>query len=182
MALQPGNEHIVIIDAKSPPSMDSPIHTESKQLLDLPIELRDKIYELSIFNLPPPDPSKGLRLMLRYREPISYKCLNTVTLHTDILQVSHQVSEEASSNILRQAQLVCIEVHGEELRECVMHALAGSQIAVLPDKYRSFCVLRHKSKYQDTFTRQTSEPLLAKTIANLSSDGHGTANRTSLPR
>lgn len=114
------------------------------RFLDLPIELRDDIYELAIFDIPVPDPDRGLSLLMENPRTSLEDELKAGKLHPNILLSSQQVFEEANSNILRRGQLVSVTVQSIVLCYYVGRALAGSQIAVLPAKCRNFCTLRRE--------------------------------------
>lgn len=115
------------------------------RFLDLPQEIRDDIYEAAIFDFTPP----GM-LFSSGRDPPKWRHMNT-----NVLLTNRKVYSEALDVILRRAQLIMVSgphVYPEACRpsEISIRILTQSSgITVIHPKYRNFCIMNHRSMYQN---------------------------------
>lgn len=114
-------------------------------LLGLPHELRNDIYEAAIFDLSPPE------LFMGHSNPNPFPLRN---VNTNVLLTSRKVYWEALDVIMRRSQLIMVSatrLHpgltiSSELSVGVMAAWSG--ITMIHPKYRTLCIMNHRSMYQ----------------------------------
>ena len=109
------------------------------RFLDLPREVRDNIYEATIFDFSPPD------ILLDFPDPDSVRFQK---MNTNILLANRRAYWEARDVIVRRAQLVRISSSrpgAGDLSDLV--AFCGL-IGIDPIS-RNLCVMIHHSTYQD---------------------------------
>lgn len=142
----------------------------SFDIMGLPREVRDDIYEDVIFDLSPPD------LFLRGPEldPAKFRNMNT-----NILLTNRKVYNEALDVIERRAQLVLVSA--TPLRPGVLRngetpmgiLTANSGITMIHPKYRNLCIMTHHSTYHHHPTHPTELlhtllfPLMAQKLAKI---------------
>lgn len=113
-------------------------------LLGLPRELRNDIYEAAIFDLSPPE------MFLFQAEITNFAYRN---MNTNILLTNRKLYWEARDLIVRRGQLVIVSatlLHSGSIHEprTPVDILTGwSRITVIHPKYRNLCIMEHRSMY-----------------------------------
>lgn len=111
-------------------------------LLGLPLELRDDIYEYVVFDLSPPE----MVMLLRMTTTFAYRLM-----HTNILLTNRDIYWEVRDMIVRRGRLIMVSVmlpHNEAFtpRPVPVEILTGfAGIRAINPKYRNLCIMNHHS-------------------------------------
>lgn len=125
--------------------MDSETTEEFFPLLELPLEIRDMVYEHVLFASAHTTDISPRRAIVDVGTPI----------HTNILLTSRQVFQEAR-NVIIGAQLVHVTTHGGKLEDLRTRAAMEDGIPMFHTKYRHFCLLKHFSKLLSSYSLAVS--------------------------